>query len=136
MIVLPETLWVARGYHRGVANTESKLAYMTHVEKTKTGEESAAFIKRKNNGWKWAKASVKDALDEIDFILNYTNYLENKPRTGFKIVDYATRYRTDNKLIRVEDPDGFVLEVSFKHSIKCNHYTLYFFIFWSRIIFT
>ena len=35
MIVLPETLWVARGYHRGVANTESKLAYMTYVEKTK-----------------------------------------------------------------------------------------------------
>ena len=24
---------------------------MTHVEKTKIGEESAAFIKRKNNGW-------------------------------------------------------------------------------------
>lgn len=121
MIVLPETLWIARGYHRGVANTESKLAYMTYVEKTKTGEESAAFIKRKNNGWKWAKASVKDALDEIDFILNYTNYLENKPRTGFKIVDYATRYRTDNKLIRVEDPDGFVLEVSVENIIQLVH---------------
>ena len=29
---------------------------------------------------------------------------ENKPMRGFKIVDFATRYSTTNKLIRIYDP--------------------------------
>lgn len=123
MITLPEMLWVARGYKRTVDNTESKLAYMTFVEKTKAGEESASFLKRKATGIRWAQATVSkdNVLEEADFILNYTKYLENIPRTGFKIVDYATRYRTDNKLIRIEDPTGFVLEVPVENAISLIH---------------
>lgn len=123
MITLPEMLWVARGYKRIVDNTESKLAYMTFVEKTKSGEESASFLKRKATGIRWAQATVSknNVLEEADFILNYTKYLENVPRTGFKIVDYATRYRTDNKLIRIEDPTGFVLEVPVENAISLIH---------------
>ena len=74
MITLPEMLWVARGYKRTVDNTESKLAYMTFVEKTKAGEESASFLKRKATGIRWAQATVSkdNVLEEADFILNYT----------------------------------------------------------------
>lgn len=37
---------------------------------------------------------------------------ENKPLSGFKIVDFATRWSTSNKLIRIYDPRGFELEIS------------------------
>lgn len=123
MIALPEILWVIKGYNREVDNTDSKLAYMTYVEKTKTGEESASFLKRKETGKRWSQSNISrnDIIDESDFVLNYTSYLDNIPRTGFKIVDYATRYHTDNKLIRIEDPTGFVVEVPVSNIIALIH---------------
>lgn len=59
-----------------------------------------AFKKRKAtvDGW-----SEKD-LTPLD--------MENKPVHGFKIVDAVSRYSTDNKKFRIEDPRGFELEIS------------------------
>lgn len=37
---------------------------------------------------------------------------DNNPISGFQIVDFASRYSTSNKLIRVKDPRGFELEIS------------------------
>lgn len=38
--------------------------------------------------------------------------LANSPLHGFKIIASVSRYRTDNKLWRVQDPRGFVLEIT------------------------
>lgn len=38
--------------------------------------------------------------------------IENVAIEGFKITDFATRYSTSNKLIRILDPRGFELEIS------------------------
>lgn len=38
--------------------------------------------------------------------------VDNNPREGFKILDYAVRSSTANKLWRVLDPHGFQLEIS------------------------
>lgn len=35
----------------------------------------------------------------------------NTPRTGFKIVDWASRYSTNNKAARIVDPHGYELEI-------------------------
>jgi len=37
---------------------------------------------------------------------------DNELIEGFKITDFATRYSTSNKLIRIADPRGFELEIS------------------------
>ena len=123
MIIIPEDLWYIRGYKRTVDNTSAKLAYMCAAEYTKAGDESAAFKKRKDTGIKWAKATVSkdNSLEEADFYLNYEGSIKNEPRVGFKIVDYATRYNTDNKLIRIEDPAGFVIEVPVENAIGLLH---------------
>ena len=123
MIIIPEDLWYIRGYKRTVDNTNAKLAYMCSAEYTKSGDESAAFKKRKDTGIKRAKATVgkNNSLEEADFHLNYEGFIKNEPRVGFKIVDYATRYNTDNKLIRIEDPAGFVVEVPVENAIGLLH---------------
>lgn len=38
--------------------------------------------------------------------------LDNVPQTGFKLMKSVTRYSTSNKLWRVLDPRGFMLEIS------------------------
>lgn len=38
--------------------------------------------------------------------------IDNTPTRGFKLLEVATRYRTNNKLFRVQDPRGFELEIS------------------------
>lgn len=38
--------------------------------------------------------------------------LDNPPLSGFTFVDVVSRYRTKNKLMRVFDPRGFIVEVS------------------------
>jgi len=60
----------------------------------------SAFKKRKETVDRW---SEKD-LTPLD--------MENKPTHGFKIVDAVSRYSTDNKKFRIEDPRGFELEIS------------------------
>lgn len=43
--------------------------------------------------------------------LNECKVVDNTPMNGFKIVDWAGRYSTDNKVVRVVDPRGYELEV-------------------------
>lgn len=35
----------------------------------------------------------------------------NKPRRGFQLVDWKSRYGTDNKVVRIVDPNGYELEI-------------------------
>jgi hypothetical protein len=63
-------------------------------------ENSKDFELRKKTVEKWRDEKITPIV------------LENQPRYGFKIVDTVSRYRTNNKLFRVLDPQGFELEIS------------------------
>lgn len=36
---------------------------------------------------------------------------DNKPLTGFKVIGFSSRHMTDNKVARILDPRGFILEI-------------------------
>ena len=92
MILVFDKMWYV------VSSSSKNLAYLTHYE------ENAAFKKRKETGISWASGYKKDRVEPKTF--------DNTPMTCFKIVDSVSRWSTSNKLIRVEDPRGFVCEIS------------------------
>lgn len=59
-------------------------------------------------------AAAKNRKATVD---NWTNkgskhLFDNVPTKGFKVVGSSSRYSTSNKFVKIEDPRGFVLEVS------------------------
>ena len=63
-------------------------------------EENAAFEKRKKTVDDWTR-NGKPA-----------QYFDNVPMEGFSISGVVSRWRTSNKLFRIDDPRGFQLEIS------------------------
>jgi len=99
-----DKLWVVIGRNR-----EENLAYMTYEG------PKAATEKRKATGRKWADGYRKwcnktRTYLEFDEPLKELS-LDNKPTTGFVIGDSVSRWSTQNKLFRVKDPRGFMVEV-------------------------
>lgn len=88
--------------HKNQKSTD-KLVYMTHKE------TNAAYEKRFKTGSTWAGYMNTELKD-----INYIDF-DNTLISGFKIIDTATRYSTSNKFFRVEDPRGFVVEISTEH---------------------
>ena len=113
MINIHKQLWVVKGVNRKVEDSEFLLAYMTHREYTKDKEETVAFTKRKSTGtlWatyrKWSRELRKHEATKEGNTLEF----DNSPASGFRIVGSVSRWSTSNKLIRVEDPRGFVVEI-------------------------
>lgn len=104
MIHLHKQLWAIVALHRDVEDSEYNLAYMTHREYGKDGEESDKFINRKSTGLSWSKGYSRDPkVKELSF--------DNTPVKGFGIVGSKSRWSTQNKVIQVEDPRGFVVEI-------------------------
>lgn len=103
-INISDSLYIGiRGEGHGKAQTKSKgfdkknypLSFVTYFDK-----DDASFRGRKSTVVSWAGAN------------GYHDYLDNDSQEGFKIVDYATRYSTSNKLFEVQDPRGFTLQIS------------------------
>jgi len=88
MIKIHNKLWYIVNSKR-----EENLAYMTHYENNK------AFEKRKITGEEWATRKDKGII------------IDNTPVSGMYIGDSVSRYTTSNKLFRVTDPRGFMVEV-------------------------
>lgn len=107
MIHLHDKLWACIAGHRDVEDTEYKLAYMTHREYNKDNTEAEKFLKRKNTGKDWARGYRHSSTAELPTELEF----DNKPVQGFVIVGSQSRWSTDNKVIRVEDPRKFVVEI-------------------------
>lgn len=95
---IPKKLWrVSDG---------TELVYMTELG------TDAAFKKRSATGISWAKhyhsdRSRNDNPVGIEF--------DNDPVNGFSFVDFSTRSTTDNKLIQIRDPRGFIVESPIKN---------------------
>ena len=126
MINIHKVHYIIKGNNRKVEDSEFLLAYMTHVELDKEGNPAQNFTSRKATGLSWAThrgyskdKSWKQEDNEIEF--------NNEPMEGFKIIGSTSRWSTSNKLIYVEDPRGFVVEIPtanlttlLKHSV-CDH---------------
>lgn len=100
MITIHPKLWAIVRYQ----NPEDNLAYMTYYE------ENAKFEKRKKTGTNWANGyrwhnSKDKPITSKEFIY------DNEPLEGFHLGDSVSRWSTDNKLFRVNDPRGFQVEV-------------------------
>jgi hypothetical protein len=104
MINLHDKLWVCIAASRNVEDAKYNLAYMTHAEYNKDCTPKDNFVKRKATGEGWTKQYRNGGVgSEFEF--------DNNPLTGFSIVGSASRWSTDNKLILIEDPRGFVVEI-------------------------
>lgn len=91
MIKIHKKLWA-------VAREGSDLSYMTYHEDNKS------FQMRRDTGMEWAERGHGTGTAS-------ESTHDNIPTTGFKIGESVTRWSTSNKLFRVEDPRGFVVEV-------------------------
>ena len=116
MINIHKQLWAVKGVGRKVEDSDFLLAYMTHQEQTKEGEATSAFLSRQYTGVEWAKTQQREYIPNEGY--KYTNIVlgeelsfDNTPTLGFRIVGSVTRWSTSNKLIQVEDPRGFVVEI-------------------------
>lgn len=74
-------------------------------------EDNAAGIKRQESVNQWVSGSYysggKTQGEKID-----TRIIDNVPKSGFCVVDFATRNSTSNKFARIQDPHGYELEIS------------------------
>jgi len=101
-----DRIWIVKALHK-----DKDLSYMTYV-----GPKSA-LEKRKETGRSWAMprtqkwdANLKKYVD-IPFTKPPEFEYENEPLEGFFIAESVARWSTQNKLFRVRDPRGFVVEV-------------------------
>lgn len=79
-----------------VSKNEEDLAYMCQH-----GNDSA-FKKRKETGISWSRNDIHPD----------GHIFKNEPLEGFKLGRSVSRYSTDNKVFRLEDPRGFTVEIS------------------------
>lgn len=95
MAVLKEMKELVVGYHENfnLDIDEAPLAFLTY------DAHDAASKKRIDTVKNWCGSEKMCNLD-------------NPPLSGFTFVDVVSRYRTKNKLMRVFDPRGFIVEVS------------------------
>ena len=98
MLRIYKELWYAK--KEGETGKDKDLAYMTHTEGKK------AFEKRQETGRSWAEGR---------YYKDTTKYTEatiaNTPQSGFLVAECVSRQKTSNKLFRVRDPRGFVVEI-------------------------
>lgn len=81
------------------------------VAKHRTGDDQdLGYMTQVDSGLK-AKVSTGCSWARVDISQDSGVFFDNKPTSGFYIGDSVARYSTSNKLFRVRDPRGFVVEV-------------------------
>lgn len=93
---LPQKIYVALQER----SNDEILGFMVIADKeeTKQVQKSIATANR------WASSYYGNAKEPI--------YIDNKPKTGFKMVTNVSRYRTSNVVWRIKHPDGFEFEIT------------------------
>lgn len=92
---------ICKQHYVGIKNLsdDEKLAFITPM-----GTDKAA-VKRQDTVNQWLQWSNRGAPTE-------TKVVDNVACSGFKIVGSVSRYTTDNKWVRIEDPRGYEVEIS------------------------
>jgi hypothetical protein len=91
MLKIFDQLWFIKS-----TGGSSDLSYMTYFK------DDSAFKKRKATGLGWASRSNPNEQGEI---------VNNDLVQGFEVVASVSRWSTQNKLFRMRDPRGFVVEI-------------------------
>jgi hypothetical protein len=107
MINIHPKLWSICAKDRDIEDTGSMLAYMTHREYNKDGSCAQSFKNRIATGTGWAQGGMYSQKKRETEIIEF----DNSPACGFKIVGSASRWSTQNKVFRIADPRGFVVEI-------------------------
>lgn len=94
MIKIHDKLWVVKSNRKDYG--DSDLSYMTYHE------DNNACEKRKETGRSWAKCGDSNPVESL---------YDNTPVDGMKIQECVGRWSTQNKVFRVRDPRGFVVEI-------------------------
>jgi hypothetical protein len=76
----------------------------------KDGEPYASTVKRIRTVMGWGDKSYYDN-GVIKDVPAKTFFVDNVPRTGFKLLDVISRWSTENKVFDVLDPQGFKLQI-------------------------
>jgi len=85
--------------------TAGPLAFLTPYEDNAAGAKRRQTVREWLNGYYWRRGEKEKENTE-------TRIVDNKPKAGFRVVDFAARHSTSNKVARVYDPDGYELEIS------------------------
>lgn len=93
MLKIFDQIWYAKTTS---TNKSDDLSYMTYYK------DDAAFKKRKATGLSWAGLSNTNNQGDI---------VDNELIAGFQVISSVSRWSTQNKLFRVRDPRGFVVEI-------------------------
>lgn len=103
MIKIHDKLWFILGGDRGLQG-DKELAYMCQYEETSTGSIASNVEKMQATGRRWSniKEGSKGWEGEI---------IENLPTKNIYVASSVSRWSTSNKLFRVKDPRGFIVEI-------------------------
>lgn len=93
MLKIFDQLWYVKSNN---SNKATDLSYMTYYK------DDAAFKKRKATGLSWASRSNPNEQGDV---------VDNELIAGFQVISSVSRWSTQNKLFRVRDPRGFVVEI-------------------------
>lgn len=86
--------------------TSGPLAFMTPYE------DNAAGAKRQKTVTDWLYGTWRQVEEDRE-----TKIVPNDVKTGFRVVDFASRWSTSNKFARIHDPAGFEVEISIANLI-------------------
>lgn len=119
--------------------TTAPLAYMMPYEDNAAGRKRQESVRNWLRGWDWKYQtspktqqwyqSIRDAggtaplpediKDPLETATDKeTKIVDNVAKTGFKVVDFATRDLTANKFVRLYDPDGFEVELTIENLLE------------------
>lgn len=98
MVYIPEKFFVARQKR----SKDEVLAFMVVADK----EHTKAYIKDRDRAESWATPYHK-SYEKLESI-----FIDNNPKTGFKLVTNVSRYSTSNVVWRIMHPEGFEFEIT------------------------
>lgn len=116
MINIPDRIWIS-------PCKDDTLTYMTYVEVDTKDEPKQSFIKRMMSGIRWATRGRNPHDLKPSELMGLGKTFDNEPWDGFKIITSVSRCSTSNKLIRVEDPRGFVVEIPTENLVTLIHHS-------------
>lgn len=103
MIKVYPKLWYVK---TTLEHKDKDLAYLCNYE------ENKAFEKRKETGVNWATGYYRWNHHKDAPKFPEGEIIDNDPLAGFEIVESVTRWSTSNKVIRIQDPRGFLCEIT------------------------
>jgi len=128
MIKIYDKIWWVVSSNNKLSN--ERLAYMCQYETDTEGNPKPNIAKMQSTGRSWAgtrentvyKRGEKEYYardEEGNLIVDYVEPAkfgeefihDNNPTIGFSVGDSVCRWSTQNKLFRVKDPRGFVVEI-------------------------